>query len=54
MTKTSRKGNEMAALGFMLFIIGACGMDSTYRVIPTLFLAAGLALLFHAVRRVNE
>ena len=36
----------MKTLGFVLFIAGACGMDSESLIIPTLLIAAGLALVF--------
>ena len=36
----------MKALGFALFMVGACGMDSEYLFIPTMLICIGLALIW--------
>lgn len=36
----------MTVLGFLLFIIGACGMDSNSRVIPMMMVAVGMLMLY--------
>lgn len=44
----------MATLGFLLFVTGACGMDSAHRFVPAMMIAAGMALLFSAGRRLER
>ena len=41
----------MTALGFVLFIIGACGMDSDVRVIPMMMVAVGMVMLYLGQKR---
>ena len=41
----------MTALGFILFMIGACGMDSNIRIIPILMIVAGMAMLYVGQKR---
>lgn len=41
----------MAAAGMILFMAGAAGMDSDYRLIPVAMVLGGMALIWAAVRR---
>ena len=41
----------MTALGFALFIIGACGMDSDVRLIPMVMVAVGMMMLYVGQKR---
>ena len=43
----------MTALGFILFMIGACGMDSNIRIIPVLMIAVGATILLLGRRNYN-
>lgn len=36
----------MKAIGFVMFMFGACGMDSDIRVIPMMMVAVGMVMLF--------
>ena len=44
------EGN-MTTLGFVLFIIGACGMDSNSRVIPMVMVTVGMMMLYVGQKR---
>ena len=41
----------MQTLGFLLFLIGAAGMDSANQIIPAIMLIVGLTILIAASRK---
>ena len=44
----------MTAAGFVLFLLGACGMDSDVRAVPIAMVAAGMVLIMFGMRRLKN
>lgn len=44
----------MKAIGFVMFMVGACGMDSEYLFIPVMLIGIGLALICAGRRNYDD